>query len=70
MEKIIIVDGKERFYYGSYNSIDKALMVARAYKNESKYTIRKRTTPILVSDKFDLYLSNVSPLSNGVIILG
>lgn len=70
MEKIVKVKNKEYYYYGSYNDINKAMVVANLYKNESKFTIRKRTTNILVSDVFDLYLSNVSSLSNGVIILG
>ena len=69
MEKIVKVKNKEYYYYGSYNDINKAMVVANIYKDESKFTIKKRTTNILVSDVFDLYFNKISPLSNGVVIL-
>jgi len=37
--------------------------------DKNKYSIRKRSTLILVSDVFDLYFNKVSPLSNGMVFI-
>lgn len=71
MEKIINVNKEERYYFDTYKSLKKALEVGKLYKlsYNCSYSIIVTTSNILVSNRYNLYLNKISPLSNGLVFL-